>query len=938
MMAPALSRNNGIAIGIFFLLIGATIVASVAVRSHFITESRETFEDTVDRAMDALAEDVQENLSELRAIQSLFNASEKVTREEFDTFVSSFLELEKGTQALEWIARVKEDQRQEFIRDIRQEGFPDFSIHPESNRTEYFPVTYVLPLEPNLRALGFDLASEPNRRSALERARDTGELVATAPITLVQETQSQAGYLVFAPIYSTGGVPSTVQERRDTLAGFGLAVFRVDDFIDAAVPSTTHADFNLDIFDAGAVSPQVPIHSDAHTYPDLTYGSGITSVRTLEVADRPWVLQFAAPLGFGIDRFDRIMWVLVMLAGGALSSLTLGFSYLLLNGRRRAISLAEEMTRSLVQSEGQRDQMFELSQDLIITAGTDGRFLFVSGAARSILGRAPAEMIGQPHLDFVYPEDREVVAAATASTFQGDRVTSLDVRFLQADGGVAWLNWNLQVLPGPTDVLFGVGRDVTQQRESEQAVERLRRQNELILSSAGEGIYGLDLEGRTTFVNPAAARMIGWDVADLIGKSQHVVMHHSRPDGSPYPREECPIYAVFKDGGVCQVADEVFWRKDGTSFPVEYISTPIRDEGGQIVGAVVTFRDITERLRGQEEMAVLAKFPDENPNPVMRIGKDGTLQYANGPSDPLLRQFGCGIGHTVPEFCRNILQDALDSEVGKEVEIECEGRVFALVFAPVASAGYVNVYGRDITERKEIDRMKEEFISVVSHELRTPITSIKGFLELVMEGDPKSFTDEQRSFLEAAERNTHRLERLVNDLLDISRMEAGRLTVDKTGFDLRQVVEQVLAEMRVDIETKEIDVSTKGMATAAPVWADQGRIAQILANLLNNAIKYSPPGKAVEIAIRPRSDDLQLVQLDVRDQGPGISVGDIQNLFQKFYRVDNSSTRSTVGIGLGLAISKALVELHGGDIWVESEVGKGSTFSFTLPTAPAADV
>jgi len=131
--------------------------------------------------------------------------------------------------------------------------------------------------------------------------------------------------------------------------------------------------------------------------------------------------------------------------------------------------------------------------------------------------------------------------------------------------------------------------------------EKLKKRNELILESAGEGIYGLDCDGNTTFVNPAAADMIGWEPEELIGKSQHDILHHSRPDGSPYPNTQCPIYAAFKDGMVHTVRDEVFWRKDGTSFPVEYTSTPIR-ESGRLAGAVVVFRDVTKERAAEEEL------------------------------------------------------------------------------------------------------------------------------------------------------------------------------------------------------------------------------------------------------------------------------------------------------------------------------------------------
>ncbi|MEM7649737.1 MAG: PAS domain-containing sensor histidine kinase [Cyanobacteria bacterium P01_A01_bin.70] len=133
------------------------------------------------------------------------------------------------------------------------------------------------------------------------------------------------------------------------------------------------------------------------------------------------------------------------------------------------------------------------------------------------------------------------------------------------------------------------------QTSSDQALNQLRRQHQLILNAVGEGVYGLDLQGNVTFVNPAAAAMIDWPMEELIGRSMHNVLHHSHTDGEPYHREHCPIYAAFRDGSVHRVTDEVFWRKDGTSFPVEYISTPMRDEAGELIGAVVTFRDITQR-------------------------------------------------------------------------------------------------------------------------------------------------------------------------------------------------------------------------------------------------------------------------------------------------------------------------------------------------------
>ncbi|MCZ6490266.1 MAG: PAS domain S-box protein [Acidobacteria bacterium] len=144
-------------------------------------------------------------------------------------------------------------------------------------------------------------------------------------------------------------------------------------------------------------------------------------------------------------------------------------------------------------------------------------------------------------------------------------------------------------------------RDITEAKRAEEALQQVSRQNELILKSAGEGIYGLDLQGNTTFVNPAAARMIGWEAAELMGRPMHAILHHSQPDGTPCPAEECSIYAAFKDGVVRYVDNEVFWRKDGSSFPVEYACTPIWEDGG-LGGAVVTFKDITERRKAEQQI------------------------------------------------------------------------------------------------------------------------------------------------------------------------------------------------------------------------------------------------------------------------------------------------------------------------------------------------
>ncbi len=233
------------------------------------------------------------------------------------------------------------------------------------------------------------------------------------------------------------------------------------------------------------------------------------------------------------------------------------------------------------------------------------RFTFVSHQAEAILGYPARRWTEEPSFwpDHIHPEDREWAVSFCRKAVVKKEDHDFEYRMISADGSVVWLRdiVRVGVEDGVPTQLFGVMVDITERKEAEKTVEQLGHQNQLILDSAGEGIYGLDRGGRTTFVNPAAAALTGYEAEELIGRDQHEVIHHSRPDGTPYPREECLIHAAIGDGRVRQVQDEVFWRKDGTQFPVEYTSTPILQDD-EIVGTVVTFTDVTERKEAEEAL------------------------------------------------------------------------------------------------------------------------------------------------------------------------------------------------------------------------------------------------------------------------------------------------------------------------------------------------
>jgi PAS domain S-box-containing protein len=240
---------------------------------------------------------------------------------------------------------------------------------------------------------------------------------------------------------------------------------------------------------------------------------------------------------------------------------------------------------------------------------------------------------------------------------------------------------------------------------------------------------------------------------------------------------------------------------------------------------------------------------------------------------------------------------------------------------------------RDVTELARIDEMKNEFISIVSHELRTPLTAIKGFTDLILEGEVGEISESQREFLEIVQSNSDRLVALINDMLDISRIESGRIVLSLDDVHVASIVERTLTTLRPVFSEKGLNLQTEIDEELAPVVADEARLLQVLTNLISNACKYTPNGGWV--TIRAEALDSQ-VAISVSDTGIGIPPDALPQVFSKFYRVDQAA-REVGGTGLGLAITKSLVEMHGGRINIASRVGVGTTVRFTLPTTAARE-
>lgn len=291
--------------------------------------------------------------------------------------------------------------------------------------------------------------------------------------------------------------------------------------------------------------------------------------------------------------------------------------------------------------------------------------------------------------------------------------------------------------------------------------------------------------------------------------------------------------------------------------------------------------------------------------------------------------------HKIHEWSSSPQTTAEIETYSEQISLE-NGQVVSVHLAPVAwrndFLGTVSIF-RDITHEVQVDRLKSEFVANVSHELRTPMTSIKGYVEIMLMGATGDLTTQQRHFLEVVKTNTERLSVLVNDLLDISRIEAGRVTLSVQPLSLVKIAEEVAADLRrrSGEENKPIRVEVESADPLPPVSGDSERVRQVLTHLVTNGYNYSPENSTVRVKIFPSGEDE--IQVDVLDNGIGIEPRDQSRIFQRFYRGDDPLVLATAGTGLGLAISKILVEMHHGRIWFHSSGvrGEGSVFSFTLP-------
>lgn len=499
-------------------------------------------------------------------------------------------------------------------------------------------------------------------------------------------------------------------------------------------------------------------------------------------------------------------------------------------------------------------------------------------------------------------------------------------------------------------------RRVVIELEVQQRTDELNNSRERIravIDTVVDGIVTIDALGIVQSFNPAAEKIFGYPADEVIDRNVNMLMP------APYTKEHDGYLNHYISTGekkVIGIGREVKGRrKDGSTFPMELSVNEMHINEERMFTGIV--RDISERKRNESDIQTrenrIRAIVDTVVDGIVTIDNMGLVQTFNPAAE---RIFGFLAEEVISHNVKMLMPDSYAVEhdgylhnyistgnkkiigIGREVVGK---RKDGSTFSMDLSVSEMEINGermftgivRDITERKKVERMKSEFISTVSHELRTPLTSIRGALGLVLGKAADQLPPKMLKMLEMANRNSERLTLLINDILDLEKIESGRLEFEFKAFDLVALAQQAVADNEGYATQHHVSLVLKTELEQAPVMGDAHRLLQVFSNLISNAVKYSPENDSVEISVTYYESGFGVA---VRDNGLGIPEEFRSSIFQRFAQADSSDTREKGGTGLGLSITKAIIERHEGHINYESEQGKGTIFYFDLPLAQEA--
>jgi len=946
-----LARFTYPAIAYLVLAFGVTIAAWSLINQINQRQNATEFSSLANDNRRALVHRLESYDFGLEGVASLFSTGRHVTRLDLQRYVATLglVDHLPGISGIGYIQPVQPDKIDTFLAQARLDGVPDLVIREANTDRELFVIKYIEPLAPNAAALGLNIAYEPNRRDAAIVARDSGASSITHLIKLVQDSDHRPAFLVLMPIYGLATDTNTVEQRRAAFLGWIYAPFVGAKLLDNLTVLQGRS-FTLSVYDGAAVAPDRLIYSDA----DLSSGNRAPRYQmteSLPVFGKTWTLVWTSTHAFEVS--GNIVGAPYVLFVGLSFTLLLGIFLQSLSQREERIRETVALrTRELATQVDENRSIVTTAIAMIAILDSQARIVTVNDATTRLFGISRDELIGKPFASlfggamseyFSQPDD-----PSSAIIYRGEMETTsaAGARLVLDIQASAWKT-------SAGDRRFTViMRNISDKRLVEDQLRMTQRRLDVALTGARIGFYDIDLRTGESVVSPSWKEIFGYD-RDEVLDSQREWRSRLHPDDMPVvDAADRACIEGRSDRSISEYRirfpnDKWRWfRSDAVG----------ADRGGDGVATrlVGVLTDIDDTVRAKEELRdseeLFRSAIDYAPVGMALVNLNGRFARVNAAlaamadlsqADLLQRDFRTLVHDDEVDRLLGSIESLLS---GEQISFQTEMRfqradhsaIWGLIGVALVRDGKgkpVNfvVEIQDISDKKRVEELKDQFVSTVSHELRTPLTSINGSLSILLNVMANDIPDAGRRMLSIAQKNCNRLILLVNDILDLEKFSSGQVVFDLKHADVTALVARSVADNQPMADKFSVALVLPEDTPQFMARVDENRFQQVMANLLSNAAKFSQRGGTVQVRVEKAGTN---VRISVADNGRGIPASFRDKIFTPFSQADGSSNRDTEGTGLGLNIARQIIGRMGGTIGYDSDPGVKTTFWFELPILP----
>ncbi|MDT8989637.1 CHASE domain-containing protein [Curvibacter sp. APW13] len=963
--ADAVSRRRALAMALGAQVLGLALTGGLL---HWKMQDAQQEQDTeLQWRVGRLSQEIERRFTQplygLRGLRATYASTSDMTHAEFRRWVlNRNLPVEfPGIRGFGFIERVPRAHLDAYLQIARQEIGPEFQVRTQGQASDLLVIRHIEPFENNRAALGFDIGSEPRRREAAERAIHSGQPALTERVELVQDSSKTPGFLYLLPVYSTD-TPSP-----DTLRGLVYVPIVARELLEGATAVAGDL-VDFAIYDGPADADHLVYRSTPHA---VGPAEAQASTTYLAVGGRNLTLQFW-PSPLGVSSMQKDSTLLVMGGVGALASTLLAAAiWLLGQSQQRAQRLAQAMTQDIQRL----NQVANHTQDAVVILDPTGHITWVNEAFRRMRPDPTLPLLGQHMLEMpVFVDGTDEARATLTHLLEQGKAGTIALSFTARSGRVRYID--AQFTPfqderGQLAGFIGVGSDITELKSTELRLQAALRSSQALLTTVETHaiVSFSDRHGTITDVNQSFCAVSGYSKEELVGQNHRIVNSGEHP-----PAFWSEMWGTISSGRPWR-GEICNRRKDGALYWVDSMIAPFIGDDGLVERYVSIRTEITERkaneaalLQATHRLELAVEGSNEGLWDWMDIGQDAQwwspsyyrlLGYTPQELPARASSFRDLLHPDSVEPNRRMLDAALANSAEFNLEVQLRTGSGAYRWFHTRAKVYRDSTGQprrmagatqDVTERRQAQTQLEQamhaaqaatvakgqFLANMSHELRTPMNAVLGMLSLL---DNTELNAQQEDYLRKSRSAAESLLTLLNDILDLSKVDAGKMELDPQPTPLDPFLQDLSVLLSAYVGKKPVELLFDiDPALPDTVRVDANRLRQVLINLAGNAVKFTEQGNVVvRLALLERLGERVRIAFSVSDSGIGISAEQQARLFQSFSQAEASTTRRFGGTGLGLAISQQLVQLMGGKIGVDSQVGRGSTFHFTLDMVAVAD-